>query len=262
MALLEITDTQLLAWIQSIFWPFVRISALLIAAPIFGARTVPNRARMLLALLLAFIVAPWVEVNSQISPFSFAGAVVLLQEVIIGVTLGFFVQMMFAAMAMAGELVALSMGLAFASMVDPERGNSVPLVGQYFVVFTTLLFLAFDGHLAVLTLLIESFTPYPPGGAMLAMGTFWELANWGSRMFEAAVYVALPASAALILTNVSMGMVARSAPQLNIFAVGFPLTLLLGMLFLFMALPALGTQWESVLDNGFSFIGRLLGVRA
>jgi flagellar biosynthesis protein FliR len=148
----------------------------------------------------------------------------VLREVLIGVTLGFFVQLIFSAMAMAGELVALSMGLAFASMVDPERGTSVPLVGQYFVIFATLLFLAFDGHLAAAGAAARELRSLCRRRCRAA----WQLARsgswsgWGSRMFEAAVFVALPASASLLLANVSMGMVARSAPQLNIFAVGFP----------------------------------------
>lgn len=247
MALLELSEHELLTWINAILWPFVRIGALLLAAPLFGARTVPVRARVLLALTLALIVAPGVDAPADVQPLSAAGVLLLLREVLIGASMGFLLQLVFGAMAMAGEIVALSMGLAFASMVDPERGVSVPLVGQYFVIFSTLLFLTFDGHLALLTLIFESFRLLPPDVSGLPGGGFWQLVGWGSAMFEAAVLVALPASAALLVASVSMGLIARSAPQLNIFAVGFPMTLVLGMVTLLLVLPSLPQQLEQIL---------------
>lgn len=258
MALLQLGEQELLAWINAVLWPFVRIGALLLAAPLFGARTVPVRARVLLALTLALIVAPGVDVPADTQPLSAAGALLLVREVVIGASMGFLLQLVFGAMAMAGEIVALSMGLAFASMVDPERGVSVPLVGQYFVIFATLLFLTFDGHLALLTLLVESFQLLPPAAAGLPAGGFWELVGWGSAMFEAAVFVALPASAALLVASVSMGLIARSAPQLNIFAVGFPMTLVLGMVTLLLVMPSLPLQLEQVLDSAFTLSRSML----
>ncbi len=258
MALLQLGEQELLAWINAVLWPFVRIGALLLAAPLFGARTVPVRARVLLALTLALIVAPGVDVPADTQPLSAAGALLLVREVVIGASMGFLLQLVFGAMAMAGEIVALSMGLAFASMVDPERGVSVPLVGQYFVIFATLLFLTFDGHLALLTLLVESFQLLPPAATGLPTGGFWQLVGWGSAMFEAAVFVALPASAALLVASVSMGLIARSAPQLNIFAVGFPMTLVLGMVTLLLVMPSLPLQLEQVLDSAFTLSRSML----
>ncbi len=250
MPLLEVSQGQLTAWLTGLFWPFVRIGALLVAAPMFGARTVPVRVRITLALLLALVVYPLVQTPVDVDPLSLPGAALVLREVL---------QMVFSAMAMAGELVALSMGLAFASMVDPERGGSVPLVGQYFVIFATLLFLAMDGHLALLALLVESFQVLPPASGGLAGAGFQQLVSWGSDMFAAAVFVALPASAALLVANVSMGMIARSAPQLNVFAVGFPMTLLLGLVVLTFSMPSLGAQFEQVLEAGFAHARAVLG---
>lgn len=248
MALLQLTDAEIQAWVGNLLYPFVRIGALLFAAPLFGARTIPARVRVVLALLLAFVVFPQVPAVTDVQPLSGAGALLVGREALIGLASGFLVQMIFGAMAMAGEVVALSMGLAFASIVDPERGGSVPLVGQHFVIFATLLFLALDGHLALLVLLIESFRLLPPAAVGLGAVGFYDLVLWGSRMFEAAVLVALPASAALLVAGVSMGLIARSAPQLNIFAVGFPMTLLLGIAALLFSLPALGPQLEQILD--------------
>lgn len=248
MPLLTVDHAELMRWITSVMWPFVRISALLLAAPLFGARTVPVRVRVGLALVLSFVVAPAVPAATAVDPLSLSGAFVAAREVLIGTVMGFLLQMVFGAMAMGGEIVALSMGLAFASVVDPERGASVPLVGQYFVVFATLLFLAFDGHLALLVLLFDSFTLLPPSPDGFGAAGLWEVASWGSEMFRAAVLVALPASAALLVASVSMGMIARSAPQLNIFAVGFPLTLMLGLVLLALGLDALGPQLESIVE--------------
>ena len=150
IALQTFTTTQLVAMLNGFLWPFVRISALVVAAPMFGARTVPVRVRVGLAVLLTVIIAPQVTVPSSVEPLSIGGAVLAAREALIGAGMGFLLQMVFGAMAIAGEIIALSMGLAFASIVDPERGVSVPLVSQYFVVFSTLVFLSLNGHLALL----------------------------------------------------------------------------------------------------------------
>lgn len=248
MPVLQLVESDMIGWLNGVMWPFARIGALLLAAPLFGARTVQVRARICLALVIALLVSPQIETPADVSALSMGGVLLLGREVVIGLGTGFLVQMIFGAMAVAGEVVALSMGLAFASMVDPERGVSVPLVGQYFVIVATLLFLALDGHLALLVLLVESFRFLPPGEAVLSAAGFYELVQWGSRMFEAAVFVALPASAALLVAGVSMGLIARSAPQLNIFAVGFPMTLLLGLVALLLSLPLLAPQLEQLLE--------------
>jgi flagellar biosynthesis protein FliR len=260
MPLLMVDHDELMRWITSVMFPFVRIGALLLAAPMFGARTVPVRVRVGLALMLAFAVAPLLPATAAtVDPVSVPGAWLVAREVLIGAIMGFLLQMVFGAMAMGGEIVALSMGLAFASVVDPERGASVPLVGQYFVIFATLLFLAFDGHLALLALLFESFELLPPSAGGFGAAGFWEVAIWGTEMFRAAVLVALPAAAALLVASVSMGMIARSAPQLNIFAVGFPLTLMLGLVLLALGLGSLAPQLENILETALLHARDTLG---
>jgi flagellar biosynthetic protein FliR len=252
--MLELIPAELLPRLPAFFWTFARVGALLIAAPLFGARTVPARVRVMLALLIALAILPQVAVPTGIDVVSAQGALLLIREIVIGFALGFLVQMLFGAVAMAGEIIALSMGLAFASVVDPDRGLSVPVIGQYFVVLSTLLFLALNGHLALLTLLVDSFALLPPGILGLQAAGFAELAAWAMRMFEAAIMIALPAATALLVAGVSMGLIARSAPQLNIFAVGFPMTLMLGIVALLFSLPLLAPQFEQllfgVLDTG------------
>jgi flagellar biosynthetic protein FliR len=256
--LLELIPNEVLPRLPAFFWTFARVGALLVAAPLFGARTVPVRVRVLLALLTSFAILPRVAVPTEVEVMSGAGALLFAREIVIGLTLGFLVQMLFGAVAMAGEIVAMAMGLSFASVVDPDRGVSVPVIGQYFVVISTLLFLAQNGHLALLALLVESFSLLPPGVDALGSAGFWELSAWASRMFEAAIVVALPAATALLVASVSMGLIARSAPQLNIFAVGFPVTLILGVVTLLFSLPLLEPQFEqhvlAVLDTGRSIL--------
>lgn len=251
MALQVFTVEELLSLVNGFLWPFVRISALLLATPLFGARTVSVRVRVSLAVLLTLVVFPQITVPTDVAPISLAGALLVAREAVIGAGTGFLLQMVFSAVAIAGEIIALSMGLAFASIVDPERGVSVPLISQYFVVFSTLIFLALDGHLALLALLVDCFRLLPPAADVLGSEGFLGVAQWGSRMFEAAILVALPATATLLVASISMGVIARSAPQLNIFAVGFPMTLLLGLVALLLTLPLLAPQFESVLDAGF-----------
>jgi flagellar biosynthetic protein FliR len=248
LLLQELIPGEVLPRLPAFFWTFARIGALLVAAPLFGARTVPVRVRVMLALLIAAAVFPQVATPTGVEVMSAAGFILLAREIVIGFALGFLVQMLFGAVAMAGEIIAMSMGLAFASVVDPDRGVSVPVIGQYFVVMSTLLFLALNGHLALLALLIESFAVLPPGVEGLGAAGFAELAAWASRMFEAATMVALPAGTALLVAGVSMGLIARSAPQLNIFSVGFPLTLMLGIVALLFSLPLLAPQFAALLD--------------
>jgi flagellar biosynthetic protein FliR len=254
----ELLPNEILSRLPAFFWTFARVGALLVAAPLFGARTVPVRARVMLALLISFAIVPQVAVPTGVETMSAAGALLFAREIVIGFALGFLVQMLFGAVAMAGEIIAMSMGLSFASVVDPDRGASVPVIGQYFVVISTLLFLAQNGHLALLALLVESFSLLPPGVDGLGIAGFWDLAAWGSRTFEAAIMVALPAATALLVAGVSMGLIARSAPQLNIFSVGFPVTLMLGIVALLFGLPLLAPQFEqhmfAALETGRSVL--------
>ena len=248
----ELIPNEVLPRLPAFFWTFARIGALLVAAPLFGARTVPPRARVMLALLISLTVFPQVAVPVDVEVLSSAGAIVLGREIVIGFTLGFLVQMLFGAVAMAGEIIAMSMGLAFASVVDPDHGVSVPVIGQHFVVMSTLLFLALNGHLALLALVVESFSLLPPGVGGLGAAGFADVAASAGQMFEAATMIALPAATALLVASVSMGLIARSAPQLNIFSVGFPLTLMLGIVALLFSLPLLAPQFEQLMQNTFA----------
>lgn len=256
---LPVTLEMLNAWIAAVMWPFARIGAMLLATPVFGNGAIPVRVRIGLALVLALMVAPMIEAPVEVSLLSFHGVYVLAQQVLIGVTIGFVLQLIYSAMTIAGEAIALSMGLGFASMVDPDQGVSIPLVSHFFGVVTTLVFLAMNGHVALISLIVDSFTLLPVTGGWLPADSLWALVSWGSTMFANALLVALPAMCALLVANVSMGVMTRAAPQLNIFAVGFPMTLTLGFVVLLLALPGVVDQMLEVFNEGFLLMRALLG---
>jgi flagellar biosynthesis protein FliR len=255
---MEFTQLQLDTWIASLVLSFTRIAALLIAAPLFGGRSLPVRIRMSFALVLAMMVLPILPPAPPLDLLSFAMVLAVGRELLIGVMAGFVLQLVFAALAIAGEVIALGMGLGFASLVDPDKGVQVPVVGQLLVIMATLLFLAMDGHLALISFMVLSFTGMPIGGG-LRFEDFAAIAGWGSVMFGHAVMIALPAVGALLLANISMGVVTRAAPQLNIFAVGFPMTLMLGFVLLYITVGAIGSHFAELLAEGFGMIGWLLG---
>jgi flagellar biosynthetic protein FliR len=256
--MISLTGDHIMAWALSVIWPFVRISAMLLVAPIFGAKGVNTRMRMGMGLLLALVIAPLLPTPPMIDVISLQGLVVAMQQVVIGIAMGFVLQMVFSALTQAGETVALSMGLGFASVVDPAAGVQVPIVSQFFVIIATLLFLAMNGHLVLLEMLLLSFTSMPIGSGGLSADDLWTLVNFGTSMFSGALLIALPAVAALLMVNLAMGVVARTAPQLNIFAVGFPVMMLAGFVLLGILLPGVFARLGELLTLGFELIQDLI----
>ena len=246
------TSAEIHSWLGSLFWPFVRIAAMLAIAPVFGARFVPLRVRLFIALLLTWIVLPLLPPVPVVDPLSASGVLVTVQQMAIGLAIGFSLQMVFAALILAGQTIAMGMGLGFASMVDPQNGVNVPVIGQYYMVTATLLFLALNGHLALIRILVDSFESLPVGIESMGREDFRAVADWGTRLFANGVMVALPAVAAILLVNLSFGVVSRAAPQLNIFGVGFPITLALGFVTLVLAISSLLPQLQQLLDQAMT----------
>jgi flagellar biosynthetic protein FliR len=201
-------------------------------------------------MLVTVLVAP--PAGASVSPYSLPGVILIVQQVAIGVTLGFVVQMAFAAVELAGDLIGLQMGLSFASFVDPQRGEPAPIVGSFLGVAAMLLFFAIDGHLALIGALAETFRTLPVHAVAWPWLAWHELATAGALVFAAGLQIALPVLAALILVNVALSVLTRAAPQLNLFAVGFPVTLLAGMLVLLLALPRLLPLVEGALRQALT----------
>jgi flagellar biosynthesis protein FliR len=256
---MHFTTAEITAWVGSLLWPFLRISAMLVAAPLFGAGTVTVRVRLAIAFMLALVVAPLIPMPAAVEPLSLAGLVIALQQVIIGLAIGFILQMVFSALTQAGESIALSMGLGFASMVDPQQGVQVPVVSTYFVIMSTLMFLALNGHVALIELTLQSFHTLPVAVDGLGRADLWAMVSWGSTMFVFGLLVALPAVASMLLVNLSMGVITRAAPQLNIFAVGFPMMIMLGFILLLLTIPVLLPQFTDLLAEAFGLMSRITG---
>jgi flagellar biosynthesis protein FliR len=255
--MITITATQIESWLGQIFWPFVRIGACFMVAPAFGALFVPARLRLVLAGAVALLVAPLIALPQGIQVFSVAGFIVTFQQVLIGVALGFALQILFDAVAMGGQLLANSMGLSFAFNVDPMRGTSTAALGQLYALLVMLTFLALDGHLAVIEMLVSGFQTLPVGTIGLENRDLWTLVAWGSQLFSGALAVALPGITALLVVNLAFGVMSRAAPTLNLFAVGFPISLVFGLVIVTLGLPALQSSFVRLLGDAFLLLRSL-----
>jgi len=255
---MHLSGAEIAAWIGSYLWPLFRIGAMIVAMPIFGSILVPVRVRLVLALAVTSIVAPVLPAAPMVDPISLEAVLIAVQQIIIGVAMGFSMQLVFNAVTTGGQIIAMQMGLGFASMVDPQNGTQVPVLSQLYLLLVTLLFLGFNGHLVMIELVAESFTALPVAADGLTRNGLWLLAGWGSQMFAGAMWLALPAVASLLVVNIAFGVMARAAPQLNIFAIGFPVALMMGFVVILFTLPVVVPQFEALVNDGFGLIVHLL----
>jgi flagellar biosynthetic protein FliR len=254
---LALTTGQLEAWVAQAFFPFARIGACLMVAPVFGARFVPARTRVLLAVALTALIVPLLPAPT-IAPFSGEGFVVVAQQLLIGVALGFALQVVFDALGLAGQLLANSMGLSFAFNVDPLRGSSTAALGQLYIILATLVFLALGGHLALIQVLVDGFTPMPVGAGLPREG-LWAIVLWGGTLFSGAISIALPGVTALLIVNLAFGVMSRAAPSLNLFAVGFPISLIVGLIVVLAGMGPLVEGITQLIGQGLRFLRELSG---
>jgi len=228
-------------------------------APIFGARFVPGRYKIILSGAITLLVAPLLPAMPDVSPFSGPGLVITVQQIIIGAAIGFVLQIVFDALAMGGQLLANTMGLSFAFNVDPLRGASAPVVGQFYTLIATLTFLALNGHVAIIQVLVDGFRDLPVGTTGLGTDGYWQIVLWGSTLFRGALMVALPGLTALLVVNLAFGVVSRAAPSLNLFAIGFPVTLVGGLLIVLAGLPAMQEAFIQLMRESLTFAGNQMG---
>jgi len=237
--MLSIGSQQLIAMIMSFIWPLTRILGLLAIAPPFGTNTIPLQMKVLFGIVIASIVAPTLEAPPVTDPLSLSGMMILAQQLVIGLGMGFIMRIAFAGIEMAGEVAGLTMGLGFASFFDPQTEGRSSAITQFLVLIATLLFFAFDIHHALITALIDSFKTIPLSISVRDGFDIHKLVIWGEQIFISGMRISLPIVAALLVTNVSMGILTRAAPQLNLFGIGFPITIGVGFLMLGMILPYL-----------------------
>lgn len=245
--MLSFSEAELNAWIAGFIWPLVRILGLLMVAPVFGHRSVPARVKVGLGVFIALIVAPTLPPLPEVSPASWAGLHILVQQLLIGIATGFVMRVVFAAAELAGEIVGLQMGLGFASFFDPQSAGQTLVLSRFFNLLAILVFLAVNAHLMVLMLLAQSFETLPISAAPLAAGGFKGVAAFGGTLFVVGLQLALPLVAVLLMTNLALGILTRSAPQLNIFAIGFPITLGIGFIVLDFSMPYFAPQIEALI---------------
>ncbi|RJF93217.1 flagellar biosynthetic protein FliR [Sphingomonas cavernae] len=249
-------EAQLWVWLVAM----IRPGAAFLVAPVFGAPYVPIQLRMVVSLALGMAA---LQANPVILPegglVTIAGFMLVLGEVLVGLALGFAVQIGFAAAMLAGETIGNVMGLGFAGMVDPASGQSSPAIGQFLSLLTTFLFLAIGGHLMLATIIVESYRALPPGDAFMSAESINGLVLFGGELFAAGLAVALPVGFALVIVQLVMAMLARSAPSLNLFAVGLPAALLAGLVLMAMAVPVMGEAITLSLQNGLAMARQMAG---
>lgn len=256
--MLSLSDAQIQQWLAQMLFPFIRIGALLMASPVWSAKSISLRLRILLAVVLTLLLLPSVPPISSIELLSLAGAVMVAQQILVGVAMGFILQVFMHMFVVGGQIIAVSMGLGFASTNDPVNGVSVTVVSQWYLTLATLLLLAVDGHLFLIKVLAQSFETFPITQGSLSSWQLHQLAHLARDMFEGALILALPAMTAVLLVNMMFGVMSRSSPQMNVFAVGFPITLVLGMAIIWVTLSSFLPLFSNQLDVFWAFMAEWL----
>jgi flagellar biosynthetic protein FliR len=252
---ITLSEAQLAAWISPVFWPFIRVLAVFTSAPVFSSRVFPVRARVALAFLVA-LASQASFPDAPIIGFNDPHAVgVLVQQVGVGLSIGFAVRLVFAAVELAGEVVGFQMGLNFASFFDPSMGSQSSAVARFFGQMTTLLFVVMNGHLMVLMAVNRSLVSFPVDQNFLQAMAQMKLYKLGTDLFASALWIALPMVGMLMFTNLALGIISRVAPQLNIFAIGFPITLVVGLVGIAFTLPMLDQPFIALMGRVIDIFG-------
>ena len=255
---MNLTMAEIMGWVGSYLWVLLRVSALISIAPLFGAQGIPHRWQVLAALVISLVIAPTLPPPPAVDPLSIPGVMLVAQQLLIGLTMGFVLGMVLASFIQAGEAISQGMGLGFAQTIDPQNGVSVPLISQFLSIVAMLLFIALDGPALILKMLADSFLWLPIAPVGLNAADFWQIVGFAQAMFVNAVLIALPVIISLLMVNLAMGVITRAAPQLNIFSVGFPATLLIGLFLIWVSSPTWVPNLERFLHQSLLFLSQLL----
>jgi len=239
-------------------WALFRVAALVSSAPILNSQLVPVKIRLGIAIAITIVIVPILPPVPSIEPFSAEAILITLQQILIGLAMGLALQLVFAMFVIGGQIIAYQMGLGFASMVDPQSGTQVPVVSQFYVIIITLLFFSMNGHLMLIQSVHDSFFSMPIGPTGIGLDGVWSLLLWSSKMYVGAVKIALPAIASIMLINFTFAVVTRSAPQFNIFSIGFPITMVMGFFIIMVTLFTVIPHFSQHIDSVFLLINRML----
>jgi flagellar biosynthetic protein FliR len=243
------TEAQLVAWLAPIVWPFIRVLALFTALPVIGQRMVPMRLRIGLAFLIVVAAQASLPEMPAVALDSPVALALIAQNVMIGLTLGFAVRIVFAAVEFAGELIGLQMGLNYAGFFDPSTGGQGTATSRFFGISIAFLFIAINAHLLVVAAVLQSFHAFPVGNEPFAFLRTMQPQAWGSEVFSLGLWIALPLVGMLLFVNLVLGIISRVASQMNVFAIGFPVTLGVGLLGILLTLPMMQAPFTMALER-------------
>ncbi len=255
--MLVLSTVDLTAWVGSLLWPFFRVAALFTVMPVLGGKQIPKRIRVLLAIFVTFSMQPLITEIPLIEPLSSTGILLVFHQVIIGLLMGFTFSIVFNATILAGQSIAVAMGLGFALMNDPQNGSQIPVIGQFYSLMATLLFLALNGHHAVIQLMADSFS-YLPLTQSFDVELIWQMVVWSKALFIGAMKIAIPVIVAILTVNVVMGVMTRAAPQMNLFSVGFPITMIIGIISIMLSLSTFLPNFEMMVVSALSTISDIM----
>ncbi|SAL18278.1 flagellar biosynthetic protein FliR [Caballeronia sordidicola] len=257
----SVTYAQLNVWLTSFLWPFTRILALIATAPLLSHLAIPVRVKVGLAAFISLIVAPTIGAVPQVTVFSADGVLILINQFMVGAALGMTMQIAFATIDAAGEFIGQQMGLGFAMLYDPRQGGNAVVISRYLNTIAFLAFLVFDGHLQMISALVQTFQSVPVSanvlGAMVHARGWQTVATYGVSVFSTGLLLSLPVVAALLIANLALGILNRAAPQIGIFQVGFPVTMLVGFLLIQLMIPNLIPFFQRIFENGIDQMGRV-----
>ena len=256
--MIDIPVEQLTAWVSGFLWPLFRITAFFMFLPIISSQLVPARVRMGLAVLITLIIAPLLPAMPTFDGLSLTTFLLIGQQLLIGFSMAFIFQMFFQIFVLAGQMIAMQMGLGFASLSDPVNGVSVVVLGQFYLMLTMLMFICMNGHLVIIEVFIESFKTMPVAIESFDRGIFMQLVTWAVWMFASALMIALPAVCALLVVNFAFGIMNRAAPQLNVFALGFPVSMLVGLVIVFVTLSRFVPQFDQLAEQSLMMMRSLM----
>jgi flagellar biosynthesis protein FliR len=251
---MEFAAEDIIHWISQFVWPMFRIAALFSTMIVFGSNSIPMTIRTYLVIGMSIVLFPVLPEVPKIDLFSAEAFIVSFNQITIGVLMGFITQMILQVFVVGGQIVAFQTGLGFAQMADPVNGFSVPVIAQFFLMGASLLFITIDGHLIMIDLLVSSFYSIPVSSQPIGTDVLWEIILWSRWMFAGGVLVAISGIFSLLIINLSFGVMTKAAPQINIFAVGFPITMVTGMLIVWLTLETVFSHFDTFFDSGKSLI--------
>jgi len=256
--MLTITSAQLDAFLVAWCFPMARILAMVGTSPLFGNNNIPRRIRIAFGLILGFAIIPVLPPAPPIQPGTWHGIAIFAIQILIGLGMGLTLRLVMTAVDMAGDIIGLQMGLSFAVFFDPGSSGRTAVLSQLFTLFASLVFLAINGHLFLIRVLAQSFEMVPIGSGVLSGSAWFMLLRVGTIIFGTGLLLSLPIIAALLVTNIALAVLTRSAPQLNIFAIGFPITSTVGMLIMIVSLNGFAPVLQRLFDQGFELVGMFL----